>query len=103
MSGLNRESNLAWTLLHKGRILLSAQDIWGRPMRTKWLATGSVVILLLLALESKGWSENQQLSFGVIIWRSPTLTAQFWNPILRYVSDKSRVSLHLKVAPTGPE
>src|SRR5438094_1369315 len=72
-------------------------------MRTRWLATGSVVILLLVALESKGWTQNQQLSFGVIIWRSPTLTAQFWNPILRYVSDKSGVSLHLKVAPTGPE
>jgi ABC-type phosphate/phosphonate transport system substrate-binding protein len=45
----------------------------------------------------------QPLSFGVIIWRSPTLTAQFWNPILRYVSDKSGVPVQLKVAQTGPE
>jgi phosphonate transport system substrate-binding protein len=60
-------------------------------------------MLLLVALGTKGQAENQQLLFGVIIWRSPTLTAQFWNPILRYVSEKSGVSLHLKVAPTGPE
>jgi len=72
-------------------------------MRKRWLATASVVLLLMAALGTKGRAENQQLSFGVIIWRSPTLTAQFWNPILRYVSDKSGVSLHLKVAPTGPE
>ena len=72
-------------------------------MRKRWLATASVVLLMLVALGTKGRAENQQLSFGVIIWRSPTLTAQFWNPILRYVSDKSGVSLQLKVAPTGPE
>jgi ABC-type phosphate/phosphonate transport system substrate-binding protein len=72
-------------------------------MRKRWLATASVVMLMLAALGAKGGAENRQLSFGVIIWRSPTLTAQFWNPILRYVSDKSGVSLQLKVAPTGPE
>jgi phosphonate transport system substrate-binding protein len=72
-------------------------------MRKTWFATASVVMLLLAALGTRGGAEPQHLSFGVIIWRSPTLTAQFWNPILRYVSDKSGVSLHLKVAPTGPE
>src|SRR5256884_8352782 len=63
-----------------------------------WLGAASVV-----ALGTPGWSQNQPLLFGVIIWRSPTLTAQFWNPILRYVSDKSGVLLQLKVAQTGPE
>src|SRR6267378_3388464 len=72
-------------------------------MRKRWLATASVVMLLLVAVGAKGRAESQQLSFGVIVWRSPTLTAQFWNPILRHVSEKSGVSLHLKVAPTGPE
>jgi hypothetical protein len=33
----------------------------------------------------------------------PILTAQFWNPIIRYVSEKSGVPLQLKVAQTGPE
>ena len=58
----------------------------------------------LAGLGAPGWSQqNQPLSFGVIIWRSPTLTAQFWNPILRHVSERSGVPLQLKVAQTGPE
>jgi len=63
-----------------------------------WLGTASLV-----ALGAPGWSQNPPLSFGVIIWRSPILTAQFWNPILRYVSERSGVPLQLKVAHTGPE
>jgi hypothetical protein len=42
-------------------------------------------------------------SLGVLSLIAPTLTAQFWNPILRYVSDKSGVPLQLKVAQSGPE
>jgi len=72
-------------------------------MAKRGFATASVIMLLLVALGTKGRAENQPLLFGVIIWRSPTLTAQFWHPILRHVSEKSGVSLHLKVAPTGPE
>src|SRR5262249_55809421 len=60
-------------------------------------------ISMLLAIATHAWSESRPLSFGVIIWRSPTLTAQFWNPIIRYVSERSGVPLHLKVAATGPE
>src|SRR5256712_11120965 len=84
------------------RTLMSATEVPER-MRTRWIATASVIVLLLLSLGTQGWAESQPLSFGVIIWRSPTLTAEFWNPILRYVSDKSGVPLRLKVAPTGPE
>ena len=69
----------------------------------KWVVAASLGVLSLIAFGPSGWSQNQPLSFGVIIWRSPTLTAQFWNPILRYVSDKSGVPLQLKVAQTGPE
>ncbi len=70
----------------------------------KWVVAASLGAVSLVALGASGWSQqNQPLSFGVIIWRSPTLTAQFWNPILRYVSDRSGVPLHLKVAQTGPE
>jgi phosphonate transport system substrate-binding protein len=69
----------------------------------KSIGTTSLVILLLLVLGAQGWSQNQPYSFGVIIWRSPTLTAQFWNPILRHVSERSGVPLQLKVANTGPE
>ena len=69
----------------------------------KWVLAATLGALSLVALGARGWSQNQPLSFGVIIWRSPTLTAQFWNPILRYISDKSGVPLQLKVAHTGPE
>jgi phosphonate transport system substrate-binding protein len=67
------------------------------------IGAASVVILLLLILGTPTWSQNRPHSFGVIIWRSPTLTAQFWNPILRHVSERSGVPLQLKVANTGPE
>src|SRR2546427_12328928 len=70
----------------------------------KWIGGASLVVLLLVVLGARGWSQSQQpLLFGVIIWRSPTLTAQFWNPILRHVSDRSGVPLQLRVAPTGPD
>src|SRR2546422_5027354 len=70
----------------------------------KWIGGASLVVLPLVVLGARGWSQSQQpLLFGVIIWRSPTLTAQFWNPILRHVSDRSGVPLQLRVAPTGPD
>ena len=48
-------------------------------------------------------AQDAPLSFGVITQRSPVLTAQYWNPILRYVSEKSGVPLRLKLAKTGSE
>jgi phosphonate transport system substrate-binding protein len=67
------------------------------------IGTASLVVLLLGVLAAQSWPQNRPYSFGVIIWRSPTLTAQFWNPILRHVSERSGVPLQLKVANTGPE
>jgi len=48
-------------------------------------------------------AQQAPLSFGVITQRSPVLTAQYWNPILRYISEKSGVPLRLKLAKTGSE
>ena len=64
-----------------------------------------LVVLLLLAPGIPGSSEpeSEPLWFGVIIHRSPTLTAQFWDPILGYVFERSGVPLQLKVARTGLE
>jgi phosphonate transport system substrate-binding protein len=67
------------------------------------LGTLALVVLLVAVPWTRSWSESQPLSFGVIIHRSPTLTAEFWNPILRHVSQKSGVPLQLKVAMTGPQ
>lgn len=47
--------------------------------------------------------ESKTYSFGVINQRSPVLLAQYWNPILRYVSDKSGVQLQMKLPKTAPE
>lgn len=69
----------------------------------KWIGVPAIAALVLLASGTHAWPQERPLSFGVIIWRSPTLTAQFWNPILRYVSEKSGVPLQLRVAATGPE
>jgi ABC-type phosphate/phosphonate transport system substrate-binding protein len=67
------------------------------------IAAAVLVVVLFCVLGTPGWSQHQPYSFGVIVWRSPTLTAQFWNPILRHVSERSGVPLQLKVANTGPE
>ena len=69
----------------------------------RWFVVPALAVLVLAAGGTEAWSQAKPLAFGVIIWRSPTLTAQFWNPILRYVSEKSGVPLQLKVATTGPE
>lgn len=42
-------------------------------------------------------------SFGVLSQRSAVLTAQYWNPILDYVTQKSGIPLHLKITRTAPE
>jgi phosphonate transport system substrate-binding protein len=69
------------------------------------LGVVSLAVLVLLApgIPGSSESESEPLWFGVIIHRSPTLTAQFWNPILGYVSERSGVPLQLKVARTGLE
>ncbi len=41
--------------------------------------------------------------FGVVNQRSITLTAELWNPILRYVSARSGVPLRLKMGKTAQE
>jgi hypothetical protein len=48
-----------------------------------------VVLLLAPGMPDSSGSESEPCSFGVIVHRSPTLTAQFWNPILGYVSERS--------------
>ena len=45
-------------------------------------------------------AEQQPYAFNVLAQRSVSLTAQYWNPILIYVSKKSGVPLELKLAKT---
>lgn len=48
-------------------------------------------------------AQDAPLTFGIISQRSAVLTAQYWNPILRYVSQKSGVPLQIKLAKSGLE
>lgn len=58
-------------------------------------------ILMVLALSSQASAETY--GFGVLSQRSALLTAQYWNPILAYISQKAGVDLQVKVARTAPE
>jgi phosphonate transport system substrate-binding protein len=46
---------------------------------------------------------EQPYAFNVLIQRSVSLTAQYWNPILAYVSRKSGVPLELRLAKSAKE
>ena len=60
-----------------------------------------VLAFLLAALPAR--AAEPAYSFGVLSQRSAVLTAQYWNPILDYVSARAHVQLRLKVARTAPE
>lgn len=62
------------------------------------------VLAAASAMHAPGAAAQQQTySFNVLIQRSISLTAQYWNPILTYVSNKSGVPLELKLAKTAQE
>jgi phosphonate transport system substrate-binding protein len=64
----------------------------------------SVASVAMFAIGAHAAAETKSgYSFGVIPQRSPVLTAQFWNPILDYVSRKSGVPLVLTLSRSGPE
>lgn len=58
-------------------------------------------LLSLLFLTSAAWAETW--SFGMSPFRSPSLTAQYWNPILDYVEKTSGIKLELVTTRTGQE
>ncbi len=60
-----------------------------------------ISIFMMLGLFSQASAETY--GFGVLSQRSALLTAQYWNPILAYISQKAGVDLQVKVARTAPE
>jgi phosphonate transport system substrate-binding protein len=58
-----------------------------------------VCLLVPLSLQAA----EPSYTFGPVTQRSPVLTAQYWNPILDYVSRRAGVTLVLKVAATGDQ
>lgn len=48
-------------------------------------------------------AQETPFSFGVMPQRTPTLAAQYWNPILNYISTRSGVPLQIRLTKTAPE
>jgi len=69
----------------------------------KLLAHAAAILTATMALQSPASAAEQRHAFYVLNQRSVALTAQYWNPILTYVSRKSGVPLDLKMAKTAKE
>lgn len=69
-----------------------------------WLRRAAL-LLIYAAVHSPGAAASEQrvYTFGVISQRSPLLTAQYWNPILRQAAARSGIALELRVARSGEE
>jgi phosphonate transport system substrate-binding protein len=59
--------------------------------------------MALLASGTAQAMAGEARTFGVLNQRSAVLTAKYWNPILHYVSNKTGVTLELKMGKTAPE
>ncbi len=58
---------------------------------------------IALLLSAAASAREPELTFGVLNQRSPTLTAQYWNPILQYVGEKSGVPLKMRMGRSAQE
>ena len=61
------------------------------------------ILAAAAAMHSPGAAAQEAYAFYVLHQRTVALTAQYWNPILTYVSRKSGVPLDLKLAKTAKE
>lgn len=62
-----------------------------------------VLMLAWPALSSAAQTEPSVFYFSALNQRSPLLMAEYWNPILDYLSKKSGVILRLRIGKTAPE
>ncbi len=60
-----------------------------------------MILVAALALHSPGVAADHTYAFYVLQQRSIALTAQYWNPVLTYISRKSGVPLELKLTKTA--
>src|SRR5688572_26418862 len=67
------------------------------------LKRAALALAAFAGLQAPALAAEQPLFFNVLPQRSVALTAQYWNPILSYVSRKSGVPLELKLAKTSKE
>lgn len=62
-----------------------------------------LLLIVVLLLAGTGQAADEILSFGVLNQRSVIATAEIWNPILTYVSQKTGVALALKMGSTAED
>ena len=62
-----------------------------------------LAIILLVLFANPVFGTDNVYTFGVLNQRNPVATAEYWNPILDYVSKKSGVTLQLKMGKTVQE
>ena len=67
------------------------------------LARAAAILALPLALYASSAGAKGERGFYVLNQRSVALAAQYWNPIMTYVSRRSGVALELKLAKTAQE
>ncbi len=72
-------------------------------MTCKTLAIAATLAVWALASTARGADAEPPYLFNVLNHRSVALTAQYWNPILLYVSRKSGVPLELRLNRTSRE
>jgi phosphonate transport system substrate-binding protein len=68
--------------------------------RRRLVAQALALPLTAMAARRARASTNDTLVFGVLNQQSPSLTAERWNPILTYVTQKTGVKLRLRMGPT---
>ena len=66
-------------------------------------AISAIILAAAAAMHAPDAAAQRPYTFYVLNQRSVALTAQYWNPILTYVSQKSGVPLELKLAKTPQE
>jgi ABC-type phosphate/phosphonate transport system substrate-binding protein len=62
-----------------------------------------IVMTMCVGWVNPALAQETPFVFGVLPQRTPILTAQYWNPILNYISTQSGVPLQLKLNKTPPE
>jgi phosphonate transport system substrate-binding protein len=84
--------------------MISIQIGRGQRMIRKAMKYAAALLVAALALQAPGAAAQQKpYTFYVLNQRSVALTAQYWNPILTFVSRKSGVPLELKLTKTPQE
>jgi phosphonate transport system substrate-binding protein len=72
-------------------------------MIRRTITWAAAILIVLFSMPSRSADEDKSYAFYVLHQRTISLTAQYWNPILTYVSKKSGVPLDLKLAKTAQE